>query len=419
MDESRVLIIGGGIGGLVLALELHAAGIPCTVFEAAPELRPLGVGVNILPHAAGVLDRLGLTEAMRSIAVETRESAFYNRFGQEIVTEPAGRFAGHEHYQFSVHRGEFQMMLYRTAVERLGADAVRLDHALTGFEQDDDRVVARFRSIATGEERAEVTGRALIGCDGIHSVVRRQLHPEEGRPRYSGIKMWRGTTVWSPILSGATMVRAGWLQGGKLVIYPIRDDVDGRGGQLVNWVAELESPFEADRSWGARGNPDEFLPAFADWHFDWLDVPALLAGADDVFEFPMVDQDPLEWWGTGRVTLLGDAAHPMVPRGSNGAGQAILDGPALRQRLEQIPDAREALAAYELVRRPATTAVVLMNRENPPDAILREVWERTGDRPFENVDDVISADELASISGAYRTVVGLDHRETLPDVSNK
>ncbi len=405
-SSSSVIIVGAGIGGLVLALELHDAGIPCKVYEAAPELRPLGVGINILPHASAVLDRLGLTEAMEAIAIPTRESAFYNRFGQEIFVEPAGKHAGYQFAQFSVHRGDFQMMLFETVRQRLGEDAVVLDHKCTGFEQTDDTVTANFESVATGSPLPSVTGDVLIGCDGIHSAIRKQLYPQEGRARYSGINMWRGATVWQPMLSGATMVRAGWLQDGKLVIYPIKDNVDGKGGQLINWVAELEAPYNEERSWGTRGNLNDFIGAFEDWNFDWLDVPALLRSTKDIFEYPMVDQDPLERWTFGRVTLLGDAAHPMVPRGSNGAGQAILDGPALRKSLEASENMTSALTAYEEVRRPATTAVVLTNRETPPDAILREVWERTDDRPFLDINDVISHAELVEMSNGYKNVAG-------------
>jgi 2-polyprenyl-6-methoxyphenol hydroxylase-like FAD-dependent oxidoreductase len=406
-----VTIIGAGIGGLTLALELHAAGIPCRIYEAAPELRPLGVGINILPHATAVLAELGALERLEAIAVETRESSFYNRFGQHIYTEPAGRYAGYPTPQLSIHRGHLQLTLAEIVRERLGADAIVGDHQCLGIEQDGSGVTARFRSVATGQPRDSVTGSAVIGCDGVHSAIRKQFHPDEGPPRYSGVLMWRGTTVGQPFLSGATMVRAGWLRDGKLVIYPIRDNPDGT--QLINWVAEIERPYSGDRDWGKPGDPADFAPAFADWAFDWLDVPALLRGADTVLEYPMVDQDPLESWTVGRATLLGDAAHPMVPRGSNGAGQAILDAHALRRALQSEKDIPTALLAYEADRRPKTSAVVLTNRATPPDAILKEVWERTGDTPFGHIDDVITAAELADIAARYRQVAGF----SLPDAA--
>jgi 5-methylphenazine-1-carboxylate 1-monooxygenase len=244
----------------------------------------------------------------------------------------------------------------------------------------------------------------VVACDGIHSAIRKQFYPDEGEPRYSGVNMWRGVTRWKPMLSGASMVRAGWLSHGKMVIYPIRRP-DGDGLQLVNWVAEIETPNYRKRDWNRPGSLDDFLPAFADWRFDWLDVPAFIRAADSVLEFPMVDQDPLPRWSFGRATLLGDAAHPMVPRGSNGAGQAILDARALAAALlEREPVA--ALAAYEKQRLEATTRIVLTNRSNPPDAILREVFLRSNDKPFRAIEDVISLDELRALSDGYKQIAG-------------
>jgi len=406
-----ITIVGAGIGGLTLALELHAAGVPCRIYEAAPELRPLGVGINILPHATAVLADLGLLDRLETIAVQTREAVFYNRFGQHIYTEPTGRYAGYPTPQLSIHRGHLQLTLADIVKERLGADAIVGDHQCLGIDQDGSSVTARFRSPSTGQPQDSITSGVVIGCDGVHSAIRKQFHPDEGAPRYSGVLMWRGTTVGQRFLSGASMVRAGWLRDGKLVIYPIRDNPDGT--QLINWVAEIERPYSGDRDWGKPGDPADFAPAFADWDFDWLDVPALLRGADTVLEYPMVDQDPLDSWTVGRATLLGDAAHPMVPRGSNGAGQAILDARALRVALLSDEDVPAALQAYEADRRPKTSAVVLTNRSTPPDAILKEVWERTGDQPFDDIDDVISPAELDAISQRYRQVAGF----ALPDAA--
>ena len=270
-----------------------------------------------------------------------------------------------------------------------------------GAEADATAVSLRFR------DRPPVRGAAAIGCDGIHSALRRQFYPHEGPPRYSGYNMWRGVTVWPRFLTGASMVRAGWLATGKMVIYPIRNDVDAEGRQLVNWVAEIETPLHQDRDWNRTGRLDDFLPAFADWRFDWLDVPGLIRGAEQVLEFPMVDQDPLPAWSFGRITLLGDAAHPMVPRGSNGAGQAILDARTLADCLARGGDTAAALAEYEARRLEPTTNVVLTNRANPPDAILREVFLRSGDRPFARIEDVIAPEELRALSERYKAVAGL------------
>ncbi|HVV23710.1 MAG TPA: flavin-dependent oxidoreductase [Pseudonocardiaceae bacterium] len=400
----RVAIVGGGVGGLTLALELHAAGIECRVFEAVPELAAVGVGINLLPHATRHLDRLGLLAELAAVAVTTRESVFFNRFGQRIYTEPAGLAAGYRWPQFSIHRGDLQAVLAGAVRGRLGADALVTGHTCVAVKEDADGVTLDFTRSdgTTTTEHAD----AVVGCDGVHSVIRRQLHPGEGATVYSGYNMWRGVTVAEPVLSGASMIRAGWLATGKLVAYPIRDDVDGTGRQLVNWLAEVETPQRTDRDWNRAGRVEDFIDRFADWHFDWLDVPALFRDATSVLEYPMVDQEPLEWWGTDRITLLGDAAHPMVPRGSNGGGQAILDAAVLARSLLERPSVPEAFAAYEKLRLPATTAVVRANRTNPPDAILREVYERTGDRPFDRIDDVISTAELDEILFSYKQTAG-------------
>ncbi|HET7884637.1 MAG TPA: flavin-dependent oxidoreductase [Bradyrhizobium sp.] len=397
MDE--ILIVGGGIGGLTLGLALHAARIPCRIFETAPEIRAVGVGINLLPHATKELAALGLEADLAKVAIATKDASFFNRFGQLIYQEPLGRAAGYDHPQFSIHRGDLQMVLLNAFKSRVGEDRILISHHCTGVEQDEAGVTLRF---ASGQS---VRGRAAIACDGINSVIRKQFFPNEGEPRYSGVNMWRGVTRWKPILSGASMTRAGWLSHGKMVIYPIRE-ADTNGLQLINWVAEIETPNYRRRDWNRAGSIDDFIGAFADWHFDWLDVPALIRAADSVLEFPMVDQDPLPRWSFGRVTLLGDAAHPMVPRGSNGAGQAILDTRAMTTALLADSDPVAAFAAYEKERLEKTTRIVLTNRTNPPDAILREVYQRTHDKPFKAIGDIISHDELVALSDSYKQIAG-------------
>ena len=403
MDD--ILIVGGGIGGLTLGLALHAANIPCRVFESAPEIRAVGVGINLLPHATKELAALGLEADLARVAIETKDASFFNRFGQLIYEEPLGRAAGYDHPQFSIHRGDLQMVLLEAFKSRAGADRILTNHHCVGVEQDDHGVTLHFAVGSNDAVGKSVRGRAAVACDGINSVIRKQFFPDEGEPRYSGVNMWRGVTRWKPILSGASMTRAGWLSHGKMVIYPIRE-AGADGLQLINWVAEIETPNYRRRDWNRAGSLDDFIGAFADWHFDWLDVPAFIRAADSVLEFPMVDQDPLPCWSFGRVTLLGDAAHPMVPRGSNGAGQAILDTRAMTSALLANDDPVAAFAAYEKQRLEATTRVVLTNRTNPPDAILREVYQRTNDRPFKAIGDVISHDELVALSDSYKQIAG-------------
>ncbi len=403
MDE--VIIVGAGVGGLTLGLALHHAGIACRIFESVPEIKAIGVGINLLPHATKELAALGLEDALARVAIETRDATFFNRFGQLIYQEPLGRAAGYDHPQFSIHRGDLQMVLLDAFRARAGSDRLIAGRHCIGVEQDEAGVTLSFSDGPGGAGRFTARGRVAIACDGINSAIRKQFFPDEGEPRYSGVNMWRGVTRWKPILSGASMVRAGWLSHGKMVIYPIRA-AGSDGLQLVNWVAEIETPTYRKRDWNRAGSLEDFIGAFADWRFDWLDVPAFIRAADSVLEFPMVDQDPLPRWSFGRITLLGDAAHPMVPRGSNGAGQAILDVRVLTDALRDQADCVAALASYEKQRLEATTRVVLTNRTNPPDAILREVFQRTNDTRFADIDDVISREELVALSEGYKRIAG-------------
>jgi 2-polyprenyl-6-methoxyphenol hydroxylase-like FAD-dependent oxidoreductase len=403
----QILIIGGGISGLTLALSLHRAGIPARVFEAAPAWKRLGVGINLLPHCVRELAQLGLEPALAAHAVETREMSFYNRFGQHIFTEPRGRFAGYGWPQFSIHRGDLHQVLLEAVRERLGDDAVVLDHRCVKVEQDDAGATVHFADATTSRSRGTARGAAVIGCDGIHSVLRRQLFPDEGPPSWDGINMWRGVTRWTPFLSGATMVQAGWLDVGKMVIYPI-SGVGDDGRQTINWVAEIRSPRQVMQDWNIDGRIDDFFPAFADWHFPWLDAAAMIEHAEVLLEYPMVDRDPLPYWTAGRITLVGDAAHPMYPRGGNGAGQAILDAVALARCLAAHGEVVAALKAYEAERLNAANAVVLKSRTAPPDNILKVVHERSGGRPFANIEDLVTTAELAAITDDYKRVAGFD-----------
>jgi len=394
----RVLIAGGGIGGLTLALSCHQAGISCRIFEAAPEIHPLGVGINILPHGALGLAALGLEHALLRAGVETRELCLVNRFGQLVAREPRGRHAGYPTPQVSIHRADLHRILLDAVSERLGPDAIVLGQKVVSLEEKKDRITLHF------ENGARVDGDAAIGCDGIHSRVRKTLFPDEGPLSYQGINMWRGVTRMRPFLTGASMVIGGWLEVGKLVAYPIRGLENGM--QLVNWVAEIQSPRNVMQDWALPGRLEDFLPAFAGWRFDWLDVPAMLRAADAIYEYPMVDREPLAAWTRGRVTLLGDAAHPMHPRGSNGANQAILDAIALAASFKEFPDPAEALKDYENQRLKAANEVVLANRDSGPDSILKIVHQRSGDRPFARVEDVISAEEIRAISENYKRIAG-------------
>jgi len=423
----RVLIIGGGIGGLTLALMLHARGIRPRIVEAAAEIRPLGVGINVQPSAVAELAMLGLLDRLDAIGVRTAAVGYYNRHGQHIWTEPRGLDAGYAVPQFSIHRGRLQMMLFDVARERLGGEAIGCGIEALSAQPDDGRV--RLRRRADGSVHDEQY-ELVVGADGIHSAIRRQFYPDEGPPCFSGRILWRATSYDRPWLGGRTMVMAGHANQ-KLVAYPISmPDADGRA--LLNWIAELRVPGETPPKddWNREVPSSVFAPAFADWKFPWLDVPELFEGAERVFEFPMVDRDPLPRWSFGRVTLLGDAAHPMYPIGSNGASQAILDARSLADALAGEPaspgdtappgePAREtgrpaavravadALAVYEADRRPKTARIVLANRGNGPDQVMQLAEERAPDG-FAHIHDVASHEELSAIAAQYKALVGLE-----------
>ncbi len=403
----NVIVLGAGIGGLSMALMLHARGIPVRIFESTRALRPLGVGINVQPSAVGELALIGLLERMAEVGVKTAEVCYFNRHGQQIWREPRGMAAGYLVPQFSIHRGEMQMLLLKAAIERLGADAVA-----SGWEAvsvDPDRVSVTLRNADDGSERVE-RADAIVSADGIHSAVRRQFYPDEGLPVYSGRILWRATTVGAPFLTGASMVMAGHANQ-KLVTYPISKALADQGRSLINWIAELRVPGSTPpkHDWNREVALDVFADAFADWTWDWLDVPALFRGAEKIFEFPMVDRDPLPRWTHGRVTLLGDAAHPMYPIGSNGATQAILDARVLADQLAGTDAAGvpQALLRYEADRLPKTAQIVMANRGHGPDYVMQVFEERAPDG-FANVHDVASQQELEDIAAGYKKIVGLD-----------
>jgi 5-methylphenazine-1-carboxylate 1-monooxygenase len=402
-----VIIVGAGIGGLTLALALHKAGVPFQIYEAASELNPLGVGLNLLPHAIRELADLGLQPALVAKGVATREYCFYTRHGQLVYREPRGRLAGYDWPQISIHRGNLHGALLEAVRQRIGSQAVVLGHKCVGVEQDAESATVHFMDAASGQALPPASGAIAIACDGVHSVARAQMHANEAIARYEGTTQYRGTTRWKPFLTGASMAYIGTYETGKLIIYPIRHDVDADGRQLINWVIEVSRPSSLLlRDWNRKSRVEEFIGHFEDCRFDWLDIPAVLRSADAVFEYPMMDQEPLPFWTAGRITLLGDAAHPMMPRGSNGAAQAIIDATTLSKLLGGAASMTESLKAYEAARLRATAGVVLANRAIAPDAILRVIEQRTGGRRFEHIDDVISRDELAEWQERYRKVAG-------------
>ncbi|MGA8823327.1 MAG: flavin-dependent oxidoreductase [Pseudolabrys sp.] len=410
----EVAIVGGGICGLSLALNLKERGIACRVYERAPEIKPLGVGITLLPHAMREFSALGLGDELLKAGIENRECCFFNRFGQLIYREERGKFAGYPFPEVGIHRGNLHVILYQAVQKRLGPDAVFTDCECVGVDQDERGATVHFKQTSTGKGRDSVRADVVIACDGINSALRRQFYPND-KIAFSGINTWRGVTRRKPILGGRTYMRVGSILTGKMVIYPIVDDVDGKGNQLINWMAEIKRDTTEQNDWNKPGNLADFFPLYESWRFDWLDVAQLIRDADQILEYPMVDKDPIDRWIFGRVALAGDAAHPMYPRGSNGAAQAAIDARTLADMLRKNSDTREALTAYEAERAAPAAKVVRTNREQPPDFINIKVEELVGDKPFDNLDKYITQDELRALSENYKSIAGF----ALADVAER
>lgn len=404
-STARIAIVGGGIVGLGLALALRQRGMACQVFESVPEVHEIGVGITLLPHAMRELAQLGVLPQLEAVGIENLESLFFNRYGQFIYREARGRHAGYAVPELGMHRGRLHRILWNQALRELGPACLHTDHRCVGVQQDADGALLRFESSRTGAPRDPVRCDVVVACDGVNSQLRRQFYPDETMA-FTGINTWRGVTVHRPILTGKSYLRIGSIETGKMVIYPIVDNVDGQGNQLINWVAEIRRPGTDRNDWNKTGRAEDFVDLFADWRFDWLDVPALIRNAQQILEYPMVDKDPVPRWTFGRVTLAGDAAHPMYPRGSNGAAQGLVDARTLADLLATHDDAQAALLAYEAVRLRPTAQVVQTNRSVPPDFIITKVDQLSGGKPFARLEDLISQDELRAISEHYKQVAG-------------
>ena len=404
----KIAIAGAGIGGLTAAMCLHRAGFDVEVFEAVSEPRPLGVGINIQAGAVRILSGLGLEPALAATGIETRELRYANRHGQTIWADPRGRHAGLPWPQFSIHRGELQMILFDAAQRMLGPGRIRFGRRIADFEQRGTKVFARFCD-RDGKTVEESQSDILVGADGIHSAVRAHFYPDEGPPKWQGILMWRGVTVGKPYLGGATMVQAGH-HTQKFVCYPISRAHAERGEALINWICDLymgDNATPPREDWNKPGKLEDFLPRYAGWNFGWLDVPDVIRNAHTILEFPMVDRDPLPRWSHGRITLLGDAAHPMYPIGSNGASQSIIDGEAITQELLAGDDPEKALQRYEQRRLLPMARIVESNRRKGIDVML-DLVEQRAPQGFSNLETVLPADEL----GDYKKLAAQD-RETL------
>jgi 2-polyprenyl-6-methoxyphenol hydroxylase-like FAD-dependent oxidoreductase len=406
MSQPRVLIAGGGIGGLATALTLHQIGVPCVVFEAVRTLRPLGVGINLQPNAVRELYELGIGASdLDTIGLQAREWALVGLNGKDIYSEPRGLDAGYAWPQYAVHRGGLQMLLYRQAIERLGADAIRTGERVVGYENRPDGVTVTIQQ-ADGS-MTQASGALLVAADGLHSAVRAQMHPTQPPIQWGGAVMWRGTSPGTPVRTGASFVGFGTHRH-RVVFYPISPVDPATGLATINWIAEVTFDNSAGWTggdWNRRVELDEFIHHFAGWTYDWIDVPAMLRRAEVVYEYPMIDRDPVPSWQDERVALLGDAAHVMYPTGSNGASQAIVDARVLGACMVQCGVSPAALARYDGLLCKDISAVILRNRGAGPFGLLNMVDERCGGT-FESIDDVVPPTERDEFMAKYKAAAG-------------
>ena len=411
----KALVIGGGIGGLTTALSLHAAGIEVAVFEQVGQIDALGVGINLQPNAVRELIDIGLGDALKEVAIETSTLNYYNKFGQLIWSEPRGLAAGYAWPQYSIDRGDLQMVLLTAIDARIGAAAiVHTGHKLVSFEQTSGGVTAHFLDRTTGKVLPPHKGDVLIGADGIHSAVRRQLYPDEGPMVSSGRIQWRGAIEAAPFLDGRTHVTIG-SRDRRAVVYPMRQKARTRGRSMINWVTVLGRQMATgeDGNWDRRALHERFFHHFKDWNFDWIPFADLVAATREIYEHPKDDRDPIPRWSFDRVTLLGDAAHPMRPIGSQAGSQAIVDARVIAQALATAPSVEEGLKAYERRRLPAMNKVILTNRELGPSIIMEMAEQRAPDG-FSNIEEIIPRRELEEIAHSFKVTAGFD-----PETLNK
>ena len=389
-----------------MALSLHQAGVNVRVYEAVREMAPLGVGINLQPTAVRELVELGLGNELASAGNETQILSYFNKLGQHIYTEKRGIEAGYNWPQYSIHRGRLQTLLLGAVRDRIGDQNVRNGLRFISFEQKADKVVTTFLDTETRTTFVD-SADILIGADGIHSEVRRRIHPSEGEPKFAGQVLWRAAVETAAFLGGHTMIIAGHFHQ-RVIVYPI-----GRANApnllLTNWICQTTVPDTSlvREDWNRTVPKAKVLKSFETWRFPWLNVPALIQRTPEIFEFPLVDRDPVDTWTLGRVTLIGDAAHPMHPIGSQAGTQAIVDARILTQLLISTPNPLDALQQYDLQRRPAMNDIILRNRRFGPELAMQLVEERAPNG-FHRIEDVISNEELETTTKSYSIAAGLD-----------
>jgi 5-methylphenazine-1-carboxylate 1-monooxygenase len=400
----RVIIVGGGIAGLSAALSLHQIGVDCCVYEAVTKLEPVGHGINLQPNAVRELTALGLGEQLADVGILTAELAFYNRHGQLIWTEPRGKAAGYKWPQISISRGKLQEILLAAVHARLGRLALVTGHQLATLTQRGDKVLAHFNDPA-GRPVGEAQGDLLVGADGIHSAVRRHFYPGEAAV-FDGYLHYRGIVEGDSYLTGRSMVVVGH-RSHRAIIYPIAALPGGK--VLINWLAYTKIPSGAPplETWDTVADKTLAVERYQGWSYPWLDVQGLFARTERVLQLPNVDRDPIPRWSFSRVTLIGDAAHPMQPVGAQAGSQAIVDGRVLAASLLAGADAADALVRYQDQRIAAMNDMIIRNRNLGLETVLQIAEERAPDG-FGHITDVLSRDELENTAASFKKAAGFD-----------
>jgi 5-methylphenazine-1-carboxylate 1-monooxygenase len=411
MKNSRPkgIIVGGGLVGLTVALALNKKGIGVQVFESVEEIRPLGVGINLLPHSITNLAKLDLLDELKKVAIETSSLSYFSEDGKMIWREPRGIDAGYDVPQLSIHRGDFHMILLEYVRKRLGPENIQTGMHFANLAQSKNDVTATFIDRRSGEEKLQISADFLIGADGINSGVRRHFYPSEGPPKYSGQMLWRGVTEMAPFLDGRSMFMAGH-NDLKLVAYPIRKESAKQGKSYINWIAERRIPSDlAERQgdWNEEGLLNEFQSYFSNWNLGWLDIQELFNNAISIHKFPMIDRDPLQKWSFSRATLMGDAAHAMYPNGSNGVSQGVLDAMVFADLMENSDDPIDALARYEDARLTPTSRIILANRQTGPEQVMQMIHENCQGCSGET-HTCLPTSVLEEIALSYKKLAGFD-----------
>jgi salicylate hydroxylase len=392
-DKSvQIAIAGGGIGGLAAALALLQAGFDVHVYEQSSALREVGAGIQISPNAARILHRYGLSDELARVGV--RPLAWHQRRWDDartLLRTPLGEDVigafGFPHYQ--CHRADVLAMLSAA----VPAERVHLGHRLSGFRDHGSRVDIQF------DNGVNVHADMLIGADGIHSAVRRILFGEQ-QPEFTGCMAYRGLVPAERLKHlDLEVVAQIWMGPGKHVV-----NYFVASGGLMNFVANIEQDGWTRESWTDRGDPDELRATFADWA---PELRALFAEVEETFIWGLFDRAPLPRWSVGRVTLLGDACHPMLPYMAQGAAQALEDGAVLAACLAKTSDVEGALKHYEEVRLPRASKVQLAARGNKtryhlpdgPEQIERDALMRSSatDWSFKAIEWLYGHDAVADV----------------------